>query len=477
MKTAFAYHRYSTEMQRDSYTLEAQRSITKELAKKYECRIIQIYEDEAISGATIEKRPSMLQLLEDLPKLKPNYLISTDQDRLARGNDFWVIKNILSKTKTSIITEKEGVIDQTDITKDALSDMMAVFAKLERKMIGRRVRRAIELKVTKKGEHYGGKPIGYYKKDGKLFVNEIEAKHVGKIFELMASGIGVTPIGKYLEKIGILTPKGKRYSVKTLTRMITNPIYIGKVRIDGSVYPGIHKPIIDKELFRQANLVLEKKRMVNRTKPSKYVLTGYLKCAKCGSNLWGSLGYGSQIIKGKVKKYYKGYVCKNMYTGKCNTKITGKIEDLIFSKILEKIKSLKLGLEDGLSEFIESKMKNKNKVNIQDEIKEIDLKMSRLLDTYLEGVIDLPLYAKKNKELKYHKEHLLKEAQNYENDLFFKDIYDCIRNFNIYNILGDLDFEAKRDLLNLFIKKIEITPAVSPGNRHYDRRVKIDWKI
>src|SRR4030042_4324023 len=114
MKTAFSYHRYSSELQKDSYTLETQRAITKKIAEKYEAKIIQIYEDEAISGATIEKRPAMLQLLEDLPKLKPDYLISTDQDRLARGNDFWAIKNILAKTKTSIVTEKEGVIDQFD---------------------------------------------------------------------------------------------------------------------------------------------------------------------------------------------------------------------------------------------------------------------------------------------------------------------------------------------------------------------------
>ena len=35
MKTAFCYHRYSTEMQRDSYTLEAQIRITKEIAEIY----------------------------------------------------------------------------------------------------------------------------------------------------------------------------------------------------------------------------------------------------------------------------------------------------------------------------------------------------------------------------------------------------------------------------------------------------------
>lgn len=47
MKTEFYYHRYSTEMERDSYTLEAQIRITKEIAEKYGTKIIQVYEDEA----------------------------------------------------------------------------------------------------------------------------------------------------------------------------------------------------------------------------------------------------------------------------------------------------------------------------------------------------------------------------------------------------------------------------------------------
>ena len=56
MKTAFSYHRFSHDDQRKGHTLEVQREITKKLAQKYEATIIQIYEDEAISGATIDKR-------------------------------------------------------------------------------------------------------------------------------------------------------------------------------------------------------------------------------------------------------------------------------------------------------------------------------------------------------------------------------------------------------------------------------------
>ena len=47
MRTAFSYHRYSIDMQRDAFTLGAQRNITKEIARKHDVRIIQVYETKA----------------------------------------------------------------------------------------------------------------------------------------------------------------------------------------------------------------------------------------------------------------------------------------------------------------------------------------------------------------------------------------------------------------------------------------------
>ena len=47
MKTAFTHHRYSIDLQRDTFTLEAQRNITKEIAQKYDARIIQVYKTKA----------------------------------------------------------------------------------------------------------------------------------------------------------------------------------------------------------------------------------------------------------------------------------------------------------------------------------------------------------------------------------------------------------------------------------------------
>src|SRR4030042_5869988 len=380
MKTAFSYHRYSSELQKDSYTLETQRAVTKKLAEKYEAKIIQAYEDEAISAATIEKRPSMLQLLEDLPKLKPDYLIATDQDRLSRGNDFWLLKNELAKSKTSIITEKEGVIDQSDITKDALSDMINIFSKLERRMIGRRVSRG-KLHKLESGEYEGGDVIGYIRKDKKLAIDPVHSKNVKLIYNLLSEGMTPSGLLKYLYKAGIKTPRGKTYCLRTVTRILQNPIYIGKLRTNGKIVDGNHEPVIDDKLFDAVNKKIARARRVNPTRPSKFLLTGYIKCGVCGRGMKGCIDYGSRYVREKLKRYKGGYFCYNIVYKACNNKITANIDDLIMDKLREKIKKYRINFEEGYSEYVKS-------LRISDgqpekEMAEIDIKLSRLLDSYL----------------------------------------------------------------------------------------------
>jgi site-specific DNA recombinase len=238
-------------MQKDKYTLEAQRRITKELAEKNGATIIQTYEDEALSGATIDNRPSILEMIEDIKKIKPDYIISTDQDRISRGNDFWYIKNILVKSHTSIITEKEGIIEMGDETKDALSDMINVFSKLERKMIAKRVARGIEQKM-REGSHFGLEPIGYTRKNKQIIVNEYSV-YIKKIFELAMSGISVSAIVKYMHNNNYKTQFGCNFSGVTIKSIIQNPVYIGKIKYKGEIYGGKHEPIIDEVTFMQAN--------------------------------------------------------------------------------------------------------------------------------------------------------------------------------------------------------------------------------
>jgi len=472
MKTAFSYHRYSTELQRDSYTLEAQRRITKEIAAKYEASIIQIYEDEAISGATIEKRPSMLQLLEDLPKLKPDYLIATNQDRIARGNDFWAIKNLLVKTKTSIITEKEGIIDQSDITKDALSDMLAVFAKLERALIGQRISRGLTQKSHQGLWHTGIAPLGYSIVKSNLVKNPEQAILVRKIFDLAANGMTSISIANLLNRSSHNTSKNKKFTHTSIIRILTNLTYIGKVKNFNETFDGIHEPLIDIELFEKANQNIRIRSIKSTTRPMQYLLSGFLYCGKCGGKLYGMRKFYRKRRNGIMLEYYHGYKCVAIPKDYCGLRITGKIDSFVMDLIRVRIKKMKLRIKNSL---VKTKNIKNDKNYYQRDLEEIDGKISRLVGGYVDGIIPIDEYKKRNEELKNARISLQKEIENYSDDS--TDIYYYIQNSGVLELFDELDYLGKRDLVNMFIYKIIVDPAITYNKQGYKVRLQIFWKV
>ena len=470
MKTTFVYHRYSHDDQRKGYTLDTQRAITKRLAQKYEATIIQVYEDEAISGATIDKRPGMIALLEDLEKIKPDYLIATDQDRISRSNDFWIIKTRLAKTKTSIITEKEGILDQSDITKDAMSDMINVFAKMERALIGKRIKRVFDERRSK-GQYIGGTPTGYRRVEGKLVVYEPEAEIIKEIFARVINNESTVKIITDLKKSNTTMMFGGYLGSSNISRIISHPVYIGKMRFDNKIINANHEAIIDEETFQKANQVLEMRKLKSRTRPAKYLLTGMLKCVKCERNMTAmNKHYRYKNI------YYHGYRCRGAVFGECYNAISGHIEELILEQLYIKVLKIRIDLQNGFKAY--DKQAKKIKVNPESQAQIIETKMARLMEAYLNKVVALESYRKKNEDLKYQLEQAKKEIKQkpFTDNMIF-EAYEYLKNTDLDKIFTELDFTAKRNLLLMFIDKIMVYPSKAQGARDYKKRFEIVWKL
>lgn len=79
---AICYYRYSSGAQRD-VSIDQQREAAQEYAKAHGYHIIKEYEDHAISG-TSDERPQFQQMLYEVDKLRPAYLILWKTDRLSR---------------------------------------------------------------------------------------------------------------------------------------------------------------------------------------------------------------------------------------------------------------------------------------------------------------------------------------------------------------------------------------------------------
>ncbi|GAF88620.1 unnamed protein product, partial [marine sediment metagenome] len=200
-------------------------------------------------------------------------------------------------------------------------------------------------------------------------------------------------------------------------------------------------------------------------------------CSKCGDSLYGIRSHYRYVKNGKCLNNYHGYRCGNISSGICNLSIMGKIDGFVLDQIKKKISIIKTKITDGLKPYIDQNIRTSKKNNTEKEIRDIDEQFSRLLDSYLKGITDLELYQRKNNELKYRKEVMLKEQRGYsQNDMTYK-IYKYVDSFDINKNLPDLDFDSKRELLSEFISKIEVAPSAGKGKKDYNDRLKIFWLV
>lgn len=169
-----------------------------------------------------------------------------------------------------------------------------------------------------------------------LTINEREAESVRFIFNEYANGKGYKAITNQLNKLGYKTKKGNNFSVGSTRDILTNPVYIGKIRYNVRqnwsekrrrninanpiITDGIHKPIIDERLWDKVQAILEsKKGKPSRIYDGEYPLIGILRCPKCGAGM--VIMRTTNKLKDGRKRRIAYYACgnwKNKGTAICN---------------------------------------------------------------------------------------------------------------------------------------------------------------
>ena len=83
---AIAYYRFSSHSQNDA-SIDQQRELAHDWADAHGFKIVQEYEDAAISGTT-DARPGFQQMLSEVAKIRPHTLIMWKTDRLCSATIF-----------------------------------------------------------------------------------------------------------------------------------------------------------------------------------------------------------------------------------------------------------------------------------------------------------------------------------------------------------------------------------------------------
>ena len=385
----FIYARKSTDDEdRQVLSIEAQLKEVREYAQRENLFVVK----EIIEAKTAKKpgRPLFNDMILDIERGTAEGILAWHPDRLARNSidggriiylvDQKVIKDLRFPT-LRFDNNAQGkfmlsiVFGQSKYYIDALSE---------------NIRRGIRLKLSK-GIWPQWAPVGYLndRKTRAIILDEGKAPFINKVFELYSKGsYSLAEIREKVNALGMTGRKDKPLSVSDYQYMLSNPLYYGVFRYKGEMYEGTHEPIITKKLFDKCREV-----MLKRGKPKKeefkFVFRGLMRCGECG-----------RMITAELQKGHVYYRCTKRLTN-CAQKYVR--EEALAAQIKSFIQKVSL-CDDWTKKILEQLEKDKNsgvqsslpqQQNLEVKIKEIDAKISKLIDVYLAESLTLEEYQAK----------------------------------------------------------------------------------
>ena len=500
-KRLVLYTRVSTiEQSEEGYSIDEQERLLRSWAEKNNYEVYKCYSDRGISGKDIKNRPALKELLKDAEEKKFDMVISWKINRISRKlADVLKIVDILEKNDITFKSYSEPFETDTPAGKMQFQ-MMALIGEFERGTIAQNVKMGMCAKA-KSGEWCGGRVLGYdlvpvenqegtKRRKTKLTINEIEARSVRLIFNEYSNGKGYKAITNQVNKLGYKTKKGNDFSVGSIREILTNPVYIGKVRYNVRqnwsekrrrninanpiITDGIHEPIIDEVLWDKVQAIMEsKKGKPSRIYDGEYPLTGILRCPKCGAGM--VISRTTNKLADGTKKRIAYYCCgawKNKGTSVCNSNTirVDKANEYVFNKISELLSNEKM-LETIVNNINKERHKKINPAKkelerIDKELEKIDRKKTKLFEAYEEEVISKEEFKERKDELNKRAKSLQEEREPFlvtlSDDVSEEISYEFIKSIleNFSKVLTEsATREQQKKLLHMIISEITINEA------------------
>lgn len=305
-----AYARVSTDSEEQLVSLETQKNhYEKYIRARSDWEFAGLYYDEGVTGTSMAKRDGLLRMLDDCEAGLIDYIIVKSISRFSR-NTVESIETVrkLCEKGVYIFFEKEN-IDTGKMEGELLLSILSSLAESESRSISENNKWGIQKRFQDGTFKIGYPPYGYDNVDGKMVVNAEQAETVRRIFASVLSGKSPAAIAKELNRDGVPTKRGGRWTGHTINSMIRNEKYTGDVihqktytddrfnrhKNYGERYQYYirdhHEPVISREDFEAANAVIEKngqEKGIQKEESkyqNRYAMSGKVICGECGGTM------------------------------------------------------------------------------------------------------------------------------------------------------------------------------------------------
>ena len=311
-----AYIRYSSTMQDDSFSLDAQLRQINARAASEGIEIVKIYSDPATSAYKNKYRPGITQMLEDSRRGMFSILYVHKVDRLARRLE-WAIEIVKQLQKMDVTLKAVEQNFNLDMPEGKLMfHLLGSLGEFYSDNLSKETHKG-KYERARQGYHNGWVPWGYISEqvgDRKMAIQDpISAPIAEEMFERYATGLYYDQqIANWLNLLGVLTFRKHPFTKDGVREMLQNSFYMGYLRYQGvftqgkarrgsgEVIKGVHQPIISEELFARCQKVRSLRRRTVDTKlytRHTYLLSGIITCKTCEKKM--------RAQSAKAGRYYR----------------------------------------------------------------------------------------------------------------------------------------------------------------------------
>lgn len=326
-KKVAAYCRVSTDNDDQANSFESQQRYFRQyIERNPDWELYAIFADEGISGTNTKKRKEFNRMIACAKNGDFDLIITKEISRFARNTlDSIFYTRDLKKHGVGVIFLNDN-INTLDGDAELRLAIMSSIAQEESRKTSERVKWGQKRRMEQ-GVVFGRSMLGYDVKDGKMYINEDGAKIVRLIFrKFVDEGKGTHVIARELREEGISPMRVKEWSNTVILRVIRNEKYCGDLVQKKTYTPDFlshekkynrgqeefvilkdhHEPIISRELFDQANRILDAKSLSQEGKAkhsNRYPFSGKIKCGRCGAS------YVARYKTRKDGSQYKAWRC------------------------------------------------------------------------------------------------------------------------------------------------------------------------
>lgn len=461
----------SNEQVIEGHSLEWQELELEKYASEHNLIIVKKYIEKGLSGESIEKRPQIKQLLQDIKDKKITNVLVYKVDRLGRQTlTNAIICKVLVENKCTLTTSAYGVIKLEKAYGSLIYNIISAISQFEVDNLSERVKNGKKQRV-RNGLYinsynvYGYDNYNNYDGERLLKINDFESHIIKQIYNLYLENNSMNNIAIELNNKNIPCKRGGKWHESTIYQILTNKLYAGYViyrgndKIEQFENKGKHQPIISEELFYKVqDKIKSKKKQKIKKLPSEYsYFSSVLICKENKSY------FSPKQTKSKDKNSIR-YYCKNK---DCDFPSIKHIElEKIFAKKLEKIK---INYSD---KMIKEMFSNKDYDIILHLLNKLKQEQNDLFEYRNNNIIQendfkerMAVISTKKQQLQEQLEKLKNKIVDY-NDTTKEQVQALLNNSLMINF-NNLSPKDKMNFINLFVEKIII-------DKFYN--IKIKWK-